>query len=252
MISEVSTHNSFTNFRYAVAMATTAGITRVLMVDDDVKLCRLLKDYLDPFGFDLTFAHAGPEGLTRALEPGCEAIILDVMLPGLDGFEVLRRLRTSSAIPVLMLTARGEEIDRIAGLEVGADDYLPKTFSPRELLARLRAVLRRAPESPRPVVVGKLVIDPGARLARIHDRQLSLTPVEFDLLLSLARACGRVKTREQLLHEASSRELEVFDRSVDVHISSLRRKLGDDSKNPRWIRTVRAAGYMMPKPGGGL
>jgi two-component system response regulator CpxR len=116
-------------------MVTAAGTTRVLIVDDDVKLCRLLKDYLDPFGFDLTFAHAGPEGLTRALEPGCEAVILDVMLPGLDGFEVLRRLRASSAIPVLMLTARGEEIDRIAGLEVGADDYLPKTFSPRELLA---------------------------------------------------------------------------------------------------------------------
>ncbi len=151
-----------------------------------------------------------------------------------------------------MLTARGEEIDRIAGLEVGADDYLPKTFSPRELLARLRAVLRRTPESARPVVIGKLAIDTGARVVRLEGRVLSLTPVEFDLLLSLARACGRVKTREQLLHEASSRELEVFDRSIDVHISSLRRKLGDDSKNPRWIRTVRAAGYMMPKPGGEL
>ncbi len=234
-------------------MAIAAATTRVLMVDDDVKLCRLLKDYLDPFGFDLTFAHAGPEGLTRALEPGCEAVILDVMLPGLDGFEVLRRLRACSAIPVLMLTARGEEIDRIAGLEVGADDYLPKTFSPRELLARLRAVLRRSPESTRErlVTVGSLVIDPSARLARLDGRQLSLTPVEFDLLLSLARACGRVKTREQLLHDASSRELEAFDRSIDVHISSLRRKLGDDSRNPRWIRTVRAAGYMMPKPGGG-
>ncbi len=235
-------------------MAIAAGITRVLMVDDDVKLCRLLKDYLDPFGFDLTFAHAGPEGLTRALEPGCEAVILDAMLPGLDGFEVLRRLRTCSAIPVLMLTARGEEIDRIAGLEVGADDYLPKTFSPRELLARLRAVLRRAPESRvgRPVVVGRLVIDPDARVAQLAGRVLPLTPVEFDLLLSLARASGRVRTREQLLHDASSRELEAFDRSVDVHISSLRRKLGDDSRNPRWIRTVRAAGYMMPKPGGEL
>jgi two-component system response regulator CpxR len=234
-------------------MAIAAATTRVLMVDDDVKLCRLLKDYLDPFGFDLTFAHAGPEGLTRALEPGCEAVILDVMLPGLDGFEVLRRLRASSAIPVLMLTARGEEIDRIAGLEVGADDYLPKTFSPRELLARLRAVLRRAPESTRErlVTIGGLVIETGARLARLDGRQLSLTPVEFDLLLSLARACGRVKTREQLLHDASSRDLEAFDRSVDVHISSLRRKLGDDSRNPHWIRTVRAAGYMMPKPGGG-
>jgi DNA-binding response OmpR family regulator len=233
-------------------MAASTGTTRVLMVDDDVKLCRLVKDYLDPFGFDLTFAHAGPEGLTRALESGCEAVILDVMLPGLGGFEALRRLRACSAIPVLMLTARGEEIDRIAGLEVGADDYLPKTFSPRELLARLRAVLRRSCESAgeRPVAVGDLAIDPGARIARLHGRALSLTPVEFDILLALARACGRAKSREQLLHEASSRDLEAFDRSIDVHISSLRRKLGDDSRNPRWIQTVRSAGYMMPRPGG--
>ena len=229
----------------------TAGATRILIVDDDVKLCRLLKDYLEPFGFDVSFAHAGPEGLTRALEPGYEAVILDVMMPGLDGFEVLRRLRASSAIPVLMLTARGEETDRIAGLEVGADDYLPKTFSPRELLARLRAVLRRAESgADRPVAISGLLVDPGARSAKLAGKTLSLTPVEFDLLLSLARACGRVKTREQLLRDVSSRELEVFDRSIDVHISSLRRKLGDDSRNPRWIRTVRAAGYMMPRPGG--
>jgi DNA-binding response OmpR family regulator len=233
-------------------MATlTAGATRILIVDDDVKLCRLLKDYLEPFGFDVSFAHAGPEGLARALASGCEAVILDVMLPGLDGFEVLKRLRSSSVVPVLMLTARGEETDRIAGLEVGADDYLPKTFSPRELLARLRAVLRRAESgTERPVAISSLLVDPGARIAKLGGERLSLTPVEFDLLLSLARACGRVKTREQLLREVSSRELEVFDRSIDVHISSLRRKLGDDSKNPRWIRTVRAVGYMMPRPGG--
>src|SRR5689334_13508006 len=178
------------------------------------------------------------------------------MLPGLDGFEVLKRIRQHSSIPVLMLTGRGEETDRIVGLEVGADDYLPKTFSPRELLARLRAVLRRSTATAAvaesielPVEVGSLFIDPGPRVAKLEGRILTLTPVEFDLLISLARACGRVKTREQLLHEASEREYEVFDRSIDVHISSLRRKLGDDSKNPRWIQTVRAAGYMMPKPG---
>jgi DNA-binding response OmpR family regulator len=236
-------------------MSVTA--TRVLMIDDDVKLCRLVKEYLEPFGFDVSFAHTGHEGLARVTDSGCQAVILDVMLPGLDGFEVLRRLRAESNVPVLMLTARGEETDRIVGLEVGADDYLPKTFSPRELLARLRAVLRRSTAAAStsgepielPVEVGSLFIDPGPRVAKLEGRALSLTPVEFDLLISLARACGRVKTREHLLRDASQREFEVFDRSIDVHISSLRRKLGDDSKSPRWIQTVRAAGYMMPKPG---
>lgn len=220
--------------------------TRVLMVDDDVKLCRLIKDYLGPFGYDV----AGQEGLARALNWDCSAVILDVMLPGLTGVEVLKRLRASSEIPVLMLTARGEEADRISVLEAGADDYLPKTFSPRELLARLRAVLRRAGEAKqeRVISIANLAIDPGSRVAKIDGQALPLTPVEFDLLLALARARGRVKTREQLLHEASSREFDALDRSIDVHISSLRRKLGDDLRNPRWIQTVRAAGYMMPKP----
>lgn len=224
--------------------------TRVLMVDDDVKLCRLIKDYLGPFGYDVAFAHTGQEGLARALNWDCSAVILDVMLPGLTGVEVLKRLRASSEIPVLMLTARGEEADRISGLEAGADDYLPKTFSPRELLARLRAVLRRAGEAKqeRVISIANLAIDPGSRVAKIDGQALPLTPVEFDLLLALARARGRVKTREQLLHEASSREFDALDRSIDVHISSLRRKLGDDLRNPRWIQTVRAAGYMMPKP----
>ncbi len=224
--------------------------TRVLLVDDDVKLCRLIKDYLGPFGYDVAFAHTGQEGLTRALNSDCSAVILDVMLPGLSGVEVLKRLRASSGVPVLMLTARGEEADRISGLEAGADDYLPKTFSPRELLARLRAVLRRAGEAKqdRVISIANLAIDPGSRVAKIDGQALPLTPVEFDLLLALARARGRVKTREQLLHEASSREFEALDRSIDVHISSLRRKLGEDLRNPRWIQTIRAAGYMMPKP----
>jgi len=236
-------------------MPSTA--TRLLMIDDDVKLCHLVKEYLEPFGFEVTFAHTGHDGLARVTPSACQVVILDVMLPGLDGFEVLRRLRAESNVPVLMLTARGDETDRIVGLEVGADDYLPKTFSPRELLARLRAVLRRSVASTTstgdpielPVEVGALFIDPGPRTAKMGGLPLTLTPVEFDLLISLARACGRVKTREQLLRDASQREFEVFDRSIDVHISSLRRKLGDNSKNPRWIQTVRAAGYMMPKPG---
>jgi len=182
--------------------------------------------------------------------------VLDVMLPGLDGFEVLRRIRTQSDVPVLMLTARGEEPDRIVGLELGADDYLPKTFSPRELLARLRAVTRRStratPEAEdtaeADLVLGPLHLNAGARLAVLDDQPLDLTPVEFDLLHSLARARGRVKSREQLLDEIRERDYDVFDRSIDVHISALRRKLGDDAREPRFIKTVRSAGYLFLKP----
>jgi len=176
------------------------------------------------------------------------------MLPGMDGLEVLRRLRKSCEAPVLMFTARGDEADRIVGLELGADDYLPKTFSPRELLARLRAVTRRSvakaqtPEPPREFVIGPLRVSPETRTAVIGDQALTLTPVEFDLLLSLAKACGRVKSREQLVDEIRERDYDVFDRSVDVHISALRRKLGDDPKHPRFIRTLRSAGYMLINP----
>jgi DNA-binding response OmpR family regulator len=173
----------------------------------------------------------------------------------MDGFEVLKRLRRSSDTPVLMLTARGEEPDRIVGLEIGADDYLPKTFSTRELLARLRAVTRRAtrataaqPESGPDIVVGMLRINTASRVALLDDQPLTLTPVEFDLLAALARARGRVKSREQLLEEIRDRNYDVFDRSIDVHISTLRRKLGDDAKEPRFIRTVRSAGYMFINP----
>ena len=176
------------------------------------------------------------------------------MLPGLDGFEVLKQIRRSADVPVLMLTARGDEADRIVGLEIGADDYLPKTFSPRELLARLRAVTRRstrarpAGEQATEFVVGPLRVNTGSRTAALGDQALTLTPVEFDLLASLARAKGRVKSRESLLDECRDRNYDVFDRSIDVHISALRRKLGDDPKAPRFIRTVRSAGYLMVNP----
>ncbi|MDX2029679.1 MAG: response regulator transcription factor [Blastocatellia bacterium] len=227
--------------------------TRILMIDDDVKLCRLVADYLAPMGFEVESAHTGPAGLEKARAEKYDAVILDVMLPGMDGFEVLRQLRRDSTVPVLMLTALGDESDRIVGLEIGADDYLPKTFSTRELLARLRAVTRRsriaAIQAPPPenddLVIQDLRIQPGARKALLADRPLSLTPVEFDLLLSLARAVDRVHSRDQLLDEISGRDYDVFDRSIDVHISSLRRKLGDDPKNPRFIKTVRSAGYML-------
>jgi DNA-binding response OmpR family regulator len=177
------------------------------------------------------------------------------MLPGLDGFEVLKRIRAKCDVPVLMLTARGEEADRIVGLEIGADDYLPKTFSTRELLARLRAVTRRgrrqnngAGEGEAEMVVGQLRMNPNNRTAVLGDEALVLTPVEFDLLASLARARGRVKTREALLEEIRERDYDVFDRSIDVHISGLRKKLGDDPKSPRYIRTLRSAGYMLINP----
>jgi DNA-binding response OmpR family regulator len=229
---------------------------RLLVIDDDRKLCRLITDYLDPLGYDVTAVHAGPEGAERAVAEPWHAVILDFMLPGLDGFEVLKRIRRASDVPVLMLTARGDEADRIVGLEIGADDYLPKTFSTRELLARLRAVTRRvrtgAPrrveDDDREIVVGPLRIHAGARSAAIGDQPLVLTPVEFELLLSLAKAKGRVKTRDHLLEEIRDRDYEVFDRSIDVHISALRKKLGDDPKTPRFIRTLRAAGYMLINP----
>ncbi len=226
----------------------------VLVIDDDEKLCRLITDYLEPLGYRITPAHNGPDGLISATGKVWHAIILDYMLPGMDGLEVLRRLRQVSAAPVLMFTARGDEADRIVGLELGADDYLPKTFSPRELLARLRAVTRRGSTNIQPVeplreiVVGELRICADTRTAVIGDQPLTLTPVEFDLLYCLARAAGRVQTRDHLLEEIRDRDYEVFDRSVDVHISALRRKLGDDPKNPHYIRTLRSAGYMLINP----
>ena len=241
---------------------------RVLIIDDDRKLCRLIGDYLTPMGYDVAGVHSGPEGIERAAAESWHALILDVMLPGgLDGFEVLRRIRQQSDVPVLMLTARGEETDRIVGLELGADDYLPKTFSSRELLARLRAVTRRRtaagaagnagggksagtndPADEAELVVGPLRIQPASRTAALGATPLKLTALEFNLLESLARARGRVRTREHLIETLGDRLYDGLDRSIDVHIWSLRRKLGDDPKNPRFIRTVRAVGYMLINP----
>jgi DNA-binding response OmpR family regulator len=227
----------------------------VLIIDDDEKLCRLIGDYLEPMGYRVEAVHDGPGGVERAREEEWHAVLLDVMLPGMDGFEVLKRIRAGSEVPVLMLTARGDEMDRIVGLEIGADDYLPKTASTRELLARLRAVTRRSSRSVEheggevaDIVVGALRVSPTTRTAAIDDRPLTLTPVEFDLLFSLAKNRGRVRTRDQLLEEIRDREYEVFDRSIDVHISAIRRKLGDDAKQPRYIRTLRSAGYMLVDP----
>jgi two-component system response regulator CpxR len=234
----------------------SSGSTRVLVIDDDRELCSLIKAYLEPLGYAVFAEHDGVAGADRAVAEPFAAVILDVNLPGLDGFEILKRVRRQCEVPILMLTSRGEETDRIVGLEMGADDYLPKTFSSRELLARLRAVTRRAstPQSSKTadieaeIVVGPLRINPNTRVALLKDQPLILTALEFELLASLARARGRVKSREQLIESIADRSYDGLDRSIDVHVWSLRRKLGDDPKNPRFIRTIRAVGYMLINP----
>jgi DNA-binding response OmpR family regulator len=235
---------------------STIGPLRLLIVEDDRVYSSLLRDYFVPMGYGVEIVHDGVSGVERALGEAWHAVILDVMLPGLDGFEVLKKIRKESDVPVLMLTSRGDEMDRIVGLEVGADDYVPKTFSMRELLARLRAVTRRSVSRPMnggrgeesEVMAGRLRINRDTRVALLDNCPLMLTHVEFEFLFSLAKARGRVKSREQLLDEVRDRDWEVFDRSVDVHIAALRRKLGDDAKDPKFIRTVRSVGYMLIAP----
>lgn len=224
----------------------------ILLVDDDKKFCRLLKDYLTPHGYNLTATHTGQEGLDLALTEKFHLVILDVMLPGMDGFEVLKQLRHKLTIPVLMLTSRGDEVDRIVGLEMGADDYLPKTFSSRELLARLRAVIRRANiTEPKPnkdkeeiLQYDHLTINTLSQVVMVNGQDTLLTPAEYRLLHYLAQNTGRVLSRDQLLEFLDNRNHETFDRIIDNHISSIRRKIKDDPKNPKYIKTVRSTGYM--------
>lgn len=233
-------------------------MTRLLMIDDDEKLVALVGEYLHPQGFELAVAHDGHQGLAAAQTGESALVILDLMLPGLDGLEVCRRLRQTSRVPVLMLTARGDETERIVGLEMGADDYLPKPFSPRELLARVRAILRRtegAGEAGRRsvgddagvarVVAGPLVIDPGARRVTLGDRTVELTTAEFDLLHALARCAGRVLSRDELLQQVHGPGWAAYSRSVDVHISRLRQKIEQDARQPVLLKTVRGVGYML-------
>lgn len=228
----------------------------ILMIDDDTKLCRLVTDYLAPFGFDVTSVNTGTDGITAASGRQYAAILLDVMLPGIDGFEVLRQIRAVSSVPILMLTSLGDEADRIIGLENGADDYLPKTFSTREVLARLRAVTRRSQlnaaslNDTDQISSGDLELNAATRIARQNGKRLELTSLEFDLLHCLLRSSGRVLNRDQILDEIAGRDYDAFDRSIDVHISSLRKKLGDDFKSPRYIRTFRRVGYMFVGDGG--
>ncbi len=225
----------------------------VLVIDDDRRLRDMLRTYLSGHGLQVETAADGRAGLASVenLEP--DAVVLDVMLPDLDGFEICRRIRASSEVPVLMLTARGDETDRVVGLELGADDYLPKPFSPRELLARLRAITRRQRTSERetadPEVLrfGDLEVDQGARQARVEGEPRPLTSHQFEILSALARNAGRVLSREQIMDAVRGEALEAFDRSIDVHISRIRAAIEDDPKHPRRIVTVRGVGYVFTR-----
>ena len=226
-------------------------LPRVLLIDDDARLHELLSSYLGQYGMTVSRAANGRDGIAL-LEAGTfEAVLLDVMMPGIDGLEVCRRIRTKSRVPIIMLTAKGDETDRVVGLELGADDYLPKPFSPRELLARLRAVLRRSnPEAPAErLSAGDITLDLTAREAKRNNEVIDLTGLEFDLLTALVRRAGRVIPRDSLLAEAGRGDVNVSDRTVDVHISHLRQKLGDDSRDPKLIKTVRGVGYVLSKGG---
>jgi len=223
---------------------------RVLMIEDDAALAKLVGDYLRPLGFDVTAAGTAAGGLAALGREPFAAVLLDVMLPDLDGFEVCRRIRAGSDVPVLMLTARGQDEDRIVGLELGADDYLPKPFNPRELLARLRAVLRRrTPAAGRsaPLRFGRLEIDRDARIARVDGEERALTGYQFDLLAALADSAGRVLGREALMEKVGRDTAEAFDRSIDVHVSRIRAAIEDDPRHPRRLLTVRGAGYVFAK-----
>lgn len=227
---------------------------RILIVDDDVELCSMIAEYLRREGFQVEAVHNGERGLERALSHSHDLLLLDVMLPGMNGFDLLRQLRASSDLRVLLLTARGDDVDRIVGLEIGADDYLPKPFNPRELLARVRAILRRpqngkgGPESGERLAVGDVELDLGSRTTKRNGELVELTSVEFSLLEALLRSAGKIVSREELAQKVLGRNLNLFDRSIDVHISKLRKKLGEMVRGAERIKTVRGAGYLYALP----
>jgi len=234
---------------------------KILIIDDDRSLCDLLAEYLHTEGFEVDVAHEGDRGLEMVLSKPYSLVVLDVMLPrGFNGFSVLQQLRTRSEMPVLMLTARGEDVDRIVGLEMGADDYLPKPFNPRELIARIRAILRRikpghqgtsAGREAMKYRVGDITLDAGTRMVVCGDKPVELTSVEFHVLEMLIRNVGSVVTREDLSKEALDRPFSAYDRSIDVHISKLRKKLGRDSLGLERIKAIRGAGYIYVYPPSG-
>jgi two-component system response regulator CpxR len=225
---------------------------RILVIDDDVELCKLVSRFLEAEGFTVESVHAGAQGIALALLGNCDLVVLDVMLPGMDGFEVLRRIRARSTTPILMLTARGDDLDRILGLELGADDYLPKPFNTRELAARVRAILRRASSARAGaalpgatcVSIGDLELNSGARTVRRGSDALNLTTVEFDLLEKLLKSAGRVLGRDQLTREVLGREFSPFDRSIDTHVWNLRKKVGPCTDGTERIKGIRGIGYL--------
>jgi two-component system response regulator CpxR len=220
----------------------------ILLIDDDAELCALLGEFLRREGFTVDCEHEGNRGLERAGQPGIDLVVLDVMLPGIDGFEILRRLRTHSKVPVIMLTARGEDVDRIIGLEIGADDYLAKPFNPRELAARIRAILRRYEARPAApagrIEVNGIVLDPANREVYSGGKPIELTTFEFDILDMLMRSAGRVLSRDALMENFYNRKATPFDRSIDMHISHLRKKL---ERGDSIIKTIRGVGYQLAR-----
>jgi DNA-binding response OmpR family regulator len=221
----------------------------ILMIEDDPRLAEMVGEYLGEAGFRVSVAAAGRAGLERLAREPYDALVLDLMLPDMDGLEVCRQVRAKSDTPVLMLTARGDAMDRVVGLEIGADDYLPKPFEPRELLARLRAILRRRQSGGRPNVLrfGRLEIERDARVVRLDGAERSLTGHQFALLVALAEKAGRVLSRDTLMDLVKGQALEAFDRSIDVHVSRIRAAIEDDPKRPRRILTVRGAGYVFAR-----
>lgn len=222
----------------------------ILVVDDDERLRDLVAEYLGGRGFQVEKAAGGDQGLEVLRSRAIDLVVLDVMMPGRDGFEICREIRRSSQVPVIMLTARGDETDRIVGLELGADDYLPKPFNPRELLARIQAVLRRSePEPPKDkkISAGPITVHPERRLATLNGTPLELTTTEFEILRTLVANAGRVIPRERLMELARGADFAAFERAVDVHVSHLRKKLGDDPKSPTLLKTVRGIGYTVPR-----
>ncbi len=230
--------------------------SRILVVDDDVELCQLIREYVANEPWDVECVHDGAEGLDRALAGEHRLVILDIMLPGMSGLDVLRRLREKRRTPVLMLTARGEDVDRIVGLELGADDYLPKPFNPREMVARVRAILRRADDTSesdrdaRPVTVGDLRLDPSQREVTRDGVPVSLTAVEFDMLRVLMLSAGHIVGRDDLSRTALGRPWNPYDRAIDMHVSNLRRKLGSAAGGRERIKTVRSSGYLFVREDG--
>ena len=225
-------------------------MSHLLMIDDDEKLVALTREYLESHGFEVAAAHDGNAGVEAVRASAPALVILDLMLPGIDGLEVCRRVRQSSRVPILMLTAKGDETDRIVGLELGADDYLSKPFSARELLARIRAILRRSDDEDTaagsPIVrVGPLVVDSGARAVSVRGQPVDMTTAEFDILHALASSAGRVLSRDHLLHKMHGENWAAYDRSVDVHISRIRQKIEADPRRPALLKTVRGVGYQL-------